>query len=68
MLINKTKQFLKDHNFRGYNVGFGHILGPDSMNISVWEKKTGRTLFKLKCRNFYALSEKQFLKKFANSI
>ena len=39
MLINQTKQFLKDHNFRGYNVGFGHILGPDSMNISVWGKK-----------------------------
>lgn len=68
MLIKNTKQFLKDHNFRGYDVGFGYIHGPDAMNISVWEKKTGRILFKRRCLNFYALNEKQFLKKFANTI
>jgi hypothetical protein len=68
MLIKYTKEFLKAHNFRGYDVGFGWIHGPDAMNISVWEKKTGRRLFTLECGRFYALTEKQFLKKFANSI
>jgi hypothetical protein len=68
MLIGKTKEYLKNHNFRGYDVGFGNIHGQNSMNISVWEKKTGRTLFKLECGRFYALTEIQFLKKFAKSI
>lgn len=68
MLIKHTKEFLKAHNFRGYFVGYGYIHGPDALNISVIENKTGRELFKLTNTRFYALTEKQFLKKFVNSL